>query len=363
MVQNTIFTNKSSNYKTDIATYKVGYSSPSNIALVKYWGKFGRQFPKNPSLSITLDNAHTKTLVNFSKKEVTGDVSLSFLFEGEKKKSFEDKMLKFLSSVTNELPFLLEYDLKVESSNTFPHSSGIASSASSMSALAMCLCDFERVLSKEEVSEKYFFEKASYIARLGSGSASRSLFESMALWGKTDLVESSDDYAVEFRDFSEVFNGICDSVAIISAGEKAVSSRAGHALMDTHPFAETRFKSANSNMETLLDSLKAGDFDKFTEVVEIEALELHGLMMNSRPSFILMEPNTLEAIKRIREFRNKTGSKVCFTLDAGPNVHILYPSSEKSAVKKFIEAEIKPLAQNGLIIHDQMGSGAKRLEC
>jgi diphosphomevalonate decarboxylase len=357
-----MFTNTIDNYNLDISSYEVGFSSPSNIALVKYWGKFGRQYPKNPSLSITLDNAHTKTSVKFSKRERSQDISLTFKFEGEEKQSFSDKIVKFLAGVLEELPFLTDYHLDIESSNTFPHSSGIASSASSMSALAMCLCDFEKRISLREVSEEDFLKKASYIARLGSGSASRSLFPEMAAWGKTELFESSDDYAVTFSDFHEMYKGMHDSVAIISKGEKAVSSRAGHALMNTHPFAQTRFESANNNMQTLLESLKQGDFEKFTEVVEIEALELHGLMMNSRPSFILMEPNTLEAINRIRNFRKKTGTKVCFTLDAGPNVHILYPNSEFETVRKFIEEEIKPLAQDNLVIHDQMGMGAKLLK-
>lgn len=355
-----MFTNSIENYSLDISSYEIGYSSPSNIALVKYWGKFGRQYPKNPSLSITLDNAHTKTAVKFSKKEA-GDISINFKFEGEEKESFSIKIEKFLSSILEELPYLSHYHLDIESSNTFPHSSGIASSASSMSALAMCLCDFERKISNVEMSEDSFLKKASYIARLGSGSASRSLFPEMAAWGNTDLLESSDDYAVTFNEFHELFKGMCDSVAIISKGEKAVSSRAGHALMNNHPFAQTRFESANTNMKTLIDSLTSGDFDKFTEVVEIEALELHGLMMNSRPSFILMEPNTLEAINRIRNFRKNTGTKICFTLDAGPNVHILYPVSEKDIVRKFISDEITPLAQDNLVIHDQMGMGAKVL--
>jgi len=356
-----MFTNNIDNYDFNTATYSVAYTSPSNIALVKYWGKFGRQYPKNPSLSITLDNAHTKTSVSFKKKDSSEGVKISFKFEGGPKPSFEGKIQKFLESIVEELPFITHYELDIESSNTFPHSSGIASSASSMSALAMCLCDFERAISTLEVSENDFLKKASYISRLGSGSASRSVYPKMSGWGNSKLMSATDDYASSYSQFDNLFEGMCDSVAIISSGEKAVSSRAGHALMEGHPFAQTRFDSANSNLETLIKSLEEGDFDLFTEIVEIEALELHGLMMNSRPSFILMEPNTLEAINRIRNFRANTGTKICFTLDAGPNVHILYPKSEKELVVKFIDSEIAPLTQGGLVIHDQMGLGPKKL--
>lgn len=355
-----MFTNSIEEYNLEANEYSVGHTSPSNIALVKYWGKFGRQFPRNPSLSITLDKAHTSTRVKFSKKDTQG-ISLTFKFEGKEKTDFANKIQKFLESIVEEFPYLPLYHLDIESSNTFPHSSGIASSASSMSALAMCLCDFERELLKTKPSEEDFLNKASYIARLGSGSASRSVFAKMASWGESYELGSVNEFASPYTDFAPIFEDICDSVAIISSGEKAVSSRAGHALMENHPFAQTRFESAHHNIATLVKALKEGDFKSFAEVVEIEALELHGLMMNSRPSFILMAPNTLEAINRIRKFREDTETMVCFTLDAGPNVHILYPQSEKSTVLKFIEEEITPLTQGGLVIHDHMGNGPVKL--
>lgn len=350
-------------YDLTIEEGRVAYTSPSNIALIKYWGKYGVQLPQNPSISITLDKAHTKMEVEFLKKETELDkVEIDFYFEGVANDKFAAKIQKYLDSIVVELPFLTHYSLKIHSENTFPHSSGIASSASSMSALAMCLCDIERVLLKDEVNELDYMKKASHLSRLGSGSACRSIIKEMGVWGECEVAESSNEYAVEFSDFHPIFKDIRDSVAIISSGEKAVSSRAGHALMNNHPFAQTRFESARDNLKTLLKALKEGDFDTFCEITEIEALELHGLMMNSRPSYILMRPNTLAAIERIRDFRKATGTKLCFTLDAGPNVHILFPKTEEEKVLKFIEEEIKPLTQTGLIIHDHMGLGANKLK-
>lgn len=336
--------------------------SPSNIALVKYWGKFGDQLPCNPSLSITLKNAHTKSELSFSpKKEHDSSISLEFFFEGKKNPKFGDKVELFLSQIIKYCPFLVDFDLRVESMNTFPHSSGIASSASSMSSIATLIVALEKKITPTNSlqSDEYYLTKSSFLARLGSGSACRSLFDSMSVWGDSELVlGASNDFGVGFNAFHEKFKNINDSIAIVSAGEKAVSSRAGHALMKTHPFAEVRFKNARANLKKLLNALKIGDFNQFCEVVESEALELHGLMMNSTPSFILMAPKTLEIISLIRNFRAQTQLPICFTLDAGPNVHILYLDSAKEEVLKFLTQKISPLCEDRPILHDQMGQGA-----
>ena len=125
---------------------RVGWQSPSNIALVKYWGKRGKQLPQNPSISFTLSECHTETFVSFAKAERFG---FKFLFDGKENPAFGAKIEKFLDENQAFFPFLNQLALTVESRNTFPHSSGIASSASSMSAFVMCLLDIERSLSPE----------------------------------------------------------------------------------------------------------------------------------------------------------------------------------------------------------------------
>ena len=116
------------------------WKSPSNIALVKYWGKFGNQMPKNASVSFTLDHAFTQTSIAYSSRPNASDeISIHFLFEGQENPSFQKKIQVFLNSVLHEFPFLKELHLDIKSENSFPHSTGIASSASSMSALALCL--------------------------------------------------------------------------------------------------------------------------------------------------------------------------------------------------------------------------------
>ena len=119
---------------------KVAWRSPSNIALIKYWGKKEGQIPANASLSFTLSKSYTETKIAYSENENGNNVSIDFLFEGKKNELFEQKIVKFLNSINKYFSFLSKLHLKIESKNSFPHSAGIASSASSMSALALCLC-------------------------------------------------------------------------------------------------------------------------------------------------------------------------------------------------------------------------------
>ena len=339
---------------------KVAWQSPSNIALIKYWGKKEGQIPANASLSYTLSKSYTETKILYTEKENDDNVSVEFLFEGKKNKLFEQKIIKFLSSIIKYFPFLTKLHLKVESKNSFPHSAGIASSASSMSALALCLCSIEKNHYKSLKTDDEFYKKASFIARLGSGSASRSVFPEIATWGKINgLEKSSDEYAsvLPFK-VNKKFKNYNDAILIISKKEKEVSSTAGHNLMKNHPFAKERFKQAKENLNSLLEALKTGSEDKFIEIVENEALTLHGLMMNSNPSFILMKPNTLKVIEKIRVYRKKTGSKLCFTLDAGPNIHLLYPDNEKDKLKNFIKNDLLQYCVDKFWIDDRIGDGA-----
>ena len=335
---------------------RVGWACPSNIALVKYWGKKGKQLPQNPSISFTLSECRSETFVTFEKADRFG---FSFFFEGKENPAFGAKIEKFLLENQAFFPFINQLNLKVESRNTFPHSSGIASSASSMSAFVMCLLNIENQI----VSKQFDFQKASYFSRLASGSAARSVFPAMALWGKTEAYEgSSDEYAVPLEnDIHPVFKTYHDSILIVSGETKSVSSRAGHALMEGNPYAPARYAQANENIKNLLSALKSGDLDTFINITESEALQLHALMMCSNPSFILMKPNTLNIINEIRRFREETKTPVCFTLDAGPNVHLLYPDNEAKKVEKFIKNELVTFCNQGRWIADHVGDGPKNL--
>ena len=345
-------------YTNPISSGTFEWSAPSNIALVKYWGKKENQIPANPSISFTLNNCKTITKLAFSKIERTDNFSFELLFEGKPKESFRPKIQKFMERVEVYLPFLKEYHFNIDTQNTFPHSSGIASSASGMAALAINLMSLEKQLNPE-ITEDYFYQKASFLARLGSGSACRSLKGQVVIWGNHQETENSSDlFGIEFADLHPNFKNYQDTILLVDKGEKQVSSTVGHDLMNNHPYAFQRFEQAHENLSKIKDILQSGDVNEFVKVVESEALTLHAMMMTSMPYFILMKPNTMEIINKIWLFRKETNIPICFTLDAGANVHVLYPEKVREEILQFIKNELVVYCQNGQYICDEIGNGA-----
>jgi diphosphomevalonate decarboxylase len=327
----------------------ISWKAPSNIALIKYWGKRSFQLPMNPSLSITLDNSTTTTEMSFEKNN-NKKRKITFFFEQNENLPFASKIENHFEKIEEEFPIIKEYDFIINSCNTFPHSSGIASSASSMASLNLCVTSL--LLRHDLIKKDYFFQVASRLSRMGSGSACRSLFANYTEWGV-----SSNEYATPVTEVHENFKNIHDAILIISGKEKAVSSRVGHSLMENHPFKEVRYKNAHTRLETLFHILSQGDWKNFIAIVEAEALELHAMMMCSTPPYILMKPNTLIIIDLITNFRRKTNFNICFTLDAGPNIHLLYSDDIKSNIHNFINTDLRPYLENGVWIDDKIGTG------
>ena len=346
-------------------TGAITWRSPSNIAIIKYWGKYGIQLPRNPSLSLTLAASCTDTMLEYTFKEGVSDgqIELDFLFHQEENEAFRSKMLDFLNSLLPIYPFLKQLKLSVHSGNSFPHSAGIASSASAMSALSLCLCSLEDLLFGTLQDPTAFDQKASYIARLGSGSACRSIFPYAAVWGETgQLKGSSNEFAIPMEaHIHEAFKDFHDDILIVSREEKAVSSRAGHALMEGNPYAEPRYAQARTRLNSLLDAMRTGDLETFGKIAEDEALTLHALMMASNPSYTLLHPDSLAIIEKVRQYRADTGNQVYFTLDAGPNVHLLYPAEIIHEVRAFIEEQLEEHCENAYVQQDWVGEGPEEV--
>ena len=345
-----------------VETASFTWQTPSNIALVKYWGKSNPQIPKNASISFTLNNCHTITRVDFIKKEKSDEVVFNLFFEGKQKDEFKPKIAEFFKRVQSYCPYILEYEMTINSENSFPHSSGIASSASGLSAIAMCLMSLEKELNPNLSVDK-IHKKASFLARLGSGSASRSIEGPLVVWGNHPEIEGSSDlFGIQFPyKVHPFFENYQDVILLVDKGEKQVSSTIGHNLMHKHPFAENRFLQANENLSKMSKILQEGNSKDFINLVESEALTLHAMMLTSNPYFILMKPNTLEIINKVWEYRQENNSNICFTLDAGANVHVLFPENEKENILQFIDNQISKYCQKNHFICDTVGFGAKRL--
>ena len=345
-------------------TISIGWRAPSNIALIKYWGKRGNQLPENSSLSITLKKSTTTTFLSFRKKKVVEPgIFLKYNFHGNQQLQFEKKTERLLMNLRSEMPFLTEYELIFTSENNFPHSTGIASSASSMGALALCLVSMEEIVNQHTFNNEDFFRRASTIARLGSGSASRSVYGGLVTWGAhPSITASSDEYATQYALHSgSRLNQVMDIILIVSSKEKSVSSSKGHALMAEHPYREARKVQANSNFANMEEAIRNDDYFTIAEIAENEALSLHALLMTSLSDGILLKPNTLHIIEQIREFRSANNLDLFFTIDAGPNVHLIYYEDQREQVLAFVRQTLSAYCEDGQWIDDQIGNGPQRV--
>lgn len=294
-----------------IATSK----APANIAFIKYWGKLNEKLrlPANSSVSMNLSGAFTVTSVEFDKKYKSD----SLFINGSKVKEGE------LNRVSNHLNLIRNISkihdfAKVESTNNFPKGSGIASSASGFAALTVAAA----AASGLDLSEK----ELSIFARLGSGSACRSIPDGFTEWkmGKT----SNDSYAKSI--FMPDYWNICDLIAIVGENSKKVSSTEGHAIAESSPFYKARIIGMSKKVSEIIMAIKNKDFTKFGEILESEAINVHTVMMTSVPPLYYWKPATLNVIAGVMELRGK-GIECYFTIDAGPNVHVI--CLKKDAVK------------------------------
>lgn len=307
--------------------YKI--SAPSNIALLKYWGKIHGQFAINPSLSFTLSNAETLLSYSYTKRDDRKIVIQSLMFEGKPHEDFKNKLEIKFESLFSKIEYPFGCDLFLETENTFPHSSGIASSASSMAAMAKMFAAIFKISSDNIVSS---------MARELSGSACRSINYGWHFWGESKFyLESNQQHAVNITKFVHPgFHNLQDWIFICSNNVKGLSSSDGHKLMENHRFLSQRIQSTQSRLEKFVRLLKVTPNLDFFELVEEEALELHALMMTSNPPYILMEPKSLAIMKKISLLR-KQGIHCGYTLDAGSAVHLLFPKDQLGLVSRYFE--------------------------
>lgn len=335
--------------------FSVAWSAPSNIAIVKYWGKKPGQIPASPSVSMTLEKCRTNTEVALRH----GKFALDFTFEGKTAPIFSERVKKYLGELSTSMPWINDYSFVIKSENTFPHSTGIASSASAFSALALCLASIQNEMTPFKESE--FLKEASSLARLGSGSACRSIYPGFAAWGKDATSDTYSDFHASPIAFNPEFNNLQDTIIVISQKEKRVSSSKGHALMNHHPFADARFLQAKLNFRESIQAIVNGDKTTFNSITIAEALTLHSLMLSSLPPFMLLEPETVDIINSLLTLTSQNHVPFAFTLDAGPNIHLIYDEKESASISENILLNIKEQYPNITFINDKIGVGPKPL--
>jgi len=286
--------------------YKATAVSPANIAFIKYWGKKNSKLniPFNDSVSMNLDKCLTTTTVEFSPRFRSDKVFVDGKkLEGDKK----DRVINIIDLVREKSG--ISYGVKVVSKNNFPSDSGIASSASAFSALALA----GSTASGLKLSEK----ELSILARTGSGSASRSIINGFAWWKKGK--SSSSSFASQIA--PATFWDLRDIVVVVEKMKKK-SSTEGHGVAPTSPFFKTRQKNLPKRIESVIGAIKKKNLPKLGELFEEEAVELHVMAMTSNPSIFYWNKGTVEVINKVREWR-ENGLASFFTMDAGANVHVI----------------------------------------
>lgn len=296
----------------------------SNIAFIKYWGNRDQalRLPANPSLSMNLAGLKTVTTVTFDPDLSHDTLTLNGApTEGPA-----------LARVSRHLDLVraqagLTTAARVVSANTFPAGAGIASSASGFAALTLA-ATAAAGLTLDAAA-------LSALARRGSGSASRSIPAGFTEWQMGQRASGEDSIAITIAPPDHW--DLVDVIAVLSAAHKATGSTEGHGLADTSPFQGARVTGAPARLTRCRAALLSRDFVAFADVVEEDAVAMHAVMMTSHPPLLYWEPLTVAILHAVPRWRAE-GLPVCFTIDAGPNVHCLTLSAHVAEVEQRLRA-------------------------
>lgn len=293
----------------------------SNIAFVKYWGNLNSELrlPLNGSISMTLDNATTTTTVEFLEYLSADELYLNEDLADETTTARVSNHLDRIRRIGNSILFA-----RISSQNSFPTGTGIASSASSFAALTAAACKaLDLQVSKEELSR---------LSRLGSGSACRSVYGGFVEWLPGGRHEDSYAYQIAPQDHWN----LADIVAVVSDEHKEITSAKGHTLAQDSPFLLTRLGTLQSTLSLTKAAISNKDLSALGALLESEAFSLHAIAMTSDPEILYWTPATVNLIHQIRKWRID-GLQAYFTIDAGPNIHIITLTETVPAVLERLE--------------------------
>jgi diphosphomevalonate decarboxylase len=305
-----------------------------NIAFIKYWGNVDHELriPSNGSISMNLGELETRTRVKFDSKF---DKDSLILNDERITGAGLIRVAKLLDRVRKMADITLF--AKVTSQNNFPMGSGIASSASAFAALSLAATTAAD-LSFDEV-------RLSRFARVSSGSASRSVPGGFVEWISGSNHETSYSESIGPPNHWD----LVDCVTIIDYAHKAVGSTDGHTIADTSPFQKARVIDSERRLDICRQAIINRDFEEFAEIVELDSNMMHAVMITSSPSLTYIMPASLAVVQSVKNWRIKEGLKVCTTLDAGPNVHVI--CNDKNSQEIFNRLKKIPGVQEVIVSH------------
>ena len=289
-----------------------------NIALIKYWGNrdSALRLPANSSLSMNMAGLTTTTTVAFDES-LKGDVVA--IGGVEQSGVARDRVINVLNRVRTMAG--VGAKARVESFNNFPSGAGLASSASGFAALA--------VASTAAAGLNLDEQALSRLARTGSGSACRSVPGGYVEWQAGTDDASSYAFSIAPPEHWD----LRDVIAIVDVTHKTVGSTQGHALAGTSPLHAARVSTIPDRLSRVKTAILSRDFAALAPVVEADALAMHAVMMTSNPPLLYWQPPTVAILHAVRAWR-ADGLPVCFTIDAGANVHCLCESSTADEVTR-----------------------------
>ena len=317
--------------------------APSNIALVKYWGKRNEELilPYNSSISMTLDKLYTTTTIEFDDSYSKYEINIDRI----------DTTGEEYNRVVKHIEMLKKYSIivskaKVVSRGNFPKKAGLASSASGFAALTLA--------ASESLGLSFNNKELSILSRRGSGSASRSIEGGFVKWMKGQKEDGTDSYAASFAG-PEYWPDLSMIVTIVSPQEKKVSSRTGmKQTIKTSPLYKTWLETIESDLENAKRAILEKDFHLLGTIVEKNALKMHATMHTTSPPIVYWESGTLALMKEVITLREE-GTECYFTMDAGPQVKVLCLNKD---VSKIIERLTSlGVTQDFVVCHP--GEGAK----
>ncbi|MBN2115710.1 MAG: diphosphomevalonate decarboxylase [Anaerolineales bacterium] len=293
-----------------------------NIAFIKYWGNRDDtlRIPSNGSISMNLEGLSTRTTVSFQPSLPFDELIINGHEVGGAGRDRISYILDIIRGMAN-----IHERAEVISENNFPSGTGIASSASAFAALALAGSKAAGLsLSERELSR---------LARRGSGSASRSIPGGFVEW----QAGASDEDSFAFSIAEPGHWDLVDCVAIVSTIHKKTGSTEGHAITETSPLQAARLADAPRRLEICRRAILERDFNIFTSIVELDSDMMHAAMMTSTPALHYWKPASLEVMNSVRQWRSE-GSQVCYTMDAGPNMHVICHEMEAQLIEQRLRA-------------------------